>query len=156
MPEAVFFAAGAAAFFATGFLAAAVVVFALGAAAFLAAGAFLAAPAAGVFLGAAALVAVFLGATFSLPADDFCWVVSGCSCWRRMRLLSGTDLGSDLDSATETLGENQVTLVGTSLDGVVQVGDVRGRGHVDLVLLGEVPGSMSSCMASRAGSELTS
>ena len=129
VPEAVFLA-GAAAFFATGFLAAAV--FAAGLAAGLAAaavfltGAFLAGAAAAVFLAAglaaalaaglaaglaAALVAVFAaglvavafltGATFSLSAAADFFKISTCYIQKR----GITDLGGDLDSSTETLGE---------------------------------------------------
>ena len=51
-----------------------------------------------------------------------------------------TCLGGELDSATDTLGEVQVTLVGTSLDGVVEVAGVGCGRHVELVLLGKEPG----------------
>lgn len=49
------------------------------------------------------------------------------------------NLGGDLDSTTHTLGKGEVTLFGTSLDGVVEVVEVGGRRHVDLVLVGKVP-----------------
>jgi hypothetical protein len=163
VPEAVFLA-GAAAFFATGFLAAAV--FAAGLAAALAAGAafltgaFLVAAAVVVFLAAglaaglaAALVAVFAaglvavfaaglaaaafltGATFSLSAAaDF------CSISILSHVIRGeTDLGGNLDSTGKTLGEGKSTSLGTSLDGVVEVVGVGGRRHVELVLVGKEP-----------------
>lgn len=50
-----------------------------------------------------------------------------------------TDLGGELDSSSDTLGEIQVTLLGSSLDSVVEVGDVGSGRHVELVLLGEEP-----------------
>jgi len=55
------------------------------------------------------------------------------------------DLGWDLDSSTETLGETEITLLTTSLDGVVEVVAVGSRRHVELVLLGEEPGMGESC-----------
>lgn len=169
VPEAVFLA-GAAAFFATGFLAgaadfaaglvavaafltgaflaAAVVVvafFAAGLAAVLVAG-LAAVFAAGLVavLVAAGLVAVgFLaaGATFSLPAAAF-WLNQHKSIQRQKDTY---DLGWDLDSSTETLGETEVTLLTTSLDGVVEVVAVGSRRHVELILLGEEPGMSETC-----------
>lgn len=168
VPEAVFLA-GAAAFFATGFLAGAAV-FAAGlvAVAFLT-GAFLAAAGVVVAFFAAGLAAVLVaglaavfaaglvavlvaaglvavgflaaGATFSLPAAAF-WLNQHKSIQRQKDTY---DLGWDLDSSTETLGETEITLLTTSLDGVVEVVAVGSRRHVELVLLGEEPGMGESC-----------
>jgi hypothetical protein len=57
---------------------------------------------------------------------------------------SKTYLGGNLDSTTHTLGEGQVTLLGTSLDGVVKVVNIGSRRHVDLVLVGKVPGASAT------------
>lgn len=51
----------------------------------------------------------------------------------------GAHLCWELDSTAETLGQVQVALVGSSLDGVVEVGNIGGRRHVNLVLVGKVP-----------------
>lgn len=47
------------------------------------------------------------------------------------------DLGSKLHSATDTLGQVKVTLLRPSLDRAVQVGNIGGGAHVDLVFIGE-------------------
>lgn len=57
---------------------------------------------------------------------------------------SKTYLGGNLDSTTHTLGKGQVTLLGTSLDSVVKVVNIGSRRHVDLVLVGKVPGSSAT------------
>lgn len=54
-------------------------------------------------------------------------------------LLAGSllGLGGDLDLARDALGEKENTLVGSALDGVGEVVDVRGRREVNVVLRGE-------------------
>lgn len=54
-------------------------------------------------------------------------------------LLAGSllGLGSDLDLARDTLGEEKDALVGSALDGVGEVVDVRGRREVNVVLRGK-------------------
>ena len=54
-------------------------------------------------------------------------------------LLAGSllGLGSDLDLARDALGEKENALIGSTLDGVGEVVDVRGRREVNVVLRGE-------------------
>lgn len=49
-------------------------------------------------------------------------------------------LGWELDSAGDTLGQQEFTLLGSSLDSAGQVVGVGRRRHVDLVLVGKEPG----------------